>query len=230
MAAFDSFTPDTTAATPPPAAAKPAAQPTTPPPPPPPTPRQAAPTTPPRTPSGRVVASPYAKKLALEAGVSIVGVAGTGPNGRIVAEDVQRLIASGGGGPAAAVAAGAGPDGAAPGAPYVDIVNSQIRKVTAARLLESKQQVPHYYLTVDVRMDTLMKLRGQLNEQLAASGAKLSVNDFVIKAAAMACKKVWCGCCVLIRVLILAIVGCCCCCCTPSLHLEYAYNSAHFCT
>ncbi len=70
---------------------------------------------------------------------------------------------------------------------FTDEQHSQIRKITAKRLLESKQTIPHYYLTIDCRVDRLLQLRKQLNEQLASgsSGAKLSVNDFVVKAAAL---------------------------------------------
>lgn len=67
---------------------------------------------------------------------------------------------------------------------YTDIPNSQIRRITAKRLLESKQTVPHYYLTIDCRVDKLVQLRQQLNAGLAKDGKKLSVNDFVIKASA----------------------------------------------
>ena len=67
---------------------------------------------------------------------------------------------------------------------YSDIPNSQIRRITAKRLLESKQTVPHYYLTIDCRVDKLVQLRQQLNANLAKDGKKLSVNDFVIKASA----------------------------------------------
>ena len=68
---------------------------------------------------------------------------------------------------------------------YTDVPNSQIRRITAQRLLESKTTIPHYYLTIDVNADRLVKLRAQLNEALAPSGAKLSLNDFVIKATAL---------------------------------------------
>ena len=67
---------------------------------------------------------------------------------------------------------------------YSDIPNSQIRRITAKRLLESKQTVPHYYLTIDCRVDKLVQLRQQLNAGLAKDGKKLSVNDFVVKASA----------------------------------------------
>ena len=75
------------------------------------------------------------------------------------------------------------------GALFTDIPVSQIRKVIAERLTQSKQQIPHYYLTMDCRIDALSKLRASLNEK-AKGEFKLSVNDFVIKAAALACKKI----------------------------------------
>ena len=68
---------------------------------------------------------------------------------------------------------------------FTDVPNSQIRKITAQRLLESKTRVPHYYLTIDCNADRLLALRAALNEKLAASGGKLSVNDFIIKASAL---------------------------------------------
>lgn len=141
-------------------------------------------------PGGRVIASPYAKKLAADAGVSLAGVPGSGPGGRIVAADVHELIASGGGAPATAAAAPGAPAAAFGG--YTDAEATQIRKVIARRLLESKQQIPHYYLTVSCRIDRLAATRQQLNSMLAASpaGGKLSVNDFVIKAAALAMRRV----------------------------------------
>lgn len=110
----------------------------------------------------RVVASPLAKKQAAEAGVSLAGVPGSGPHGRIVAADVQQLIASGGGGAQAAAEAGAGGGAAAAADAYqsfTDVPNSQIRKITARRLLESKQQIPHYYLTITARVDALQQFR-----------------------------------------------------------------------
>jgi len=140
---------------------------------------------------GRIIASPYAKKLASEAGISLSGAGGSGPGGRIIAADVHQLIASGG---APRVGAAAAAPGSLEGFPstFDDIENSQIRKITARRLLESKQQVPHYYLTVSCRIDRLTALRQQLNATLAAmpSGGKLSVNDFVIKASALALRQV----------------------------------------
>lgn len=86
--------------------------------------------------------------------------------------------------PQGAPAAAAAP-GAISAAGFTDLPVSQIKKVTAARLLESKQTIPHYYLTMECQMDALLALRAQVNESLAASGTKLSVNDFIIKAAAL---------------------------------------------
>ena len=150
----------------------------------------------------RVIASPYAKKLAADAGVSLVGVPGTGPAGRVVAADVADLLASGGGKAASSLtsssSASSGVEIGTEYDSYADVPHSQIRRVTANRLLQSKQQVPHYYLTVDVRLDALLETRARLNEARAAMAkkgdeegvSKLSVNDFVLKAAALALKAV----------------------------------------
>lgn len=147
-----------------------------------------------------MIASPYAKKLAADAGVSLVGVPGTGPAGRVVAADVAALLASGGGAKVSSASPTSSSAAVEIGTEYEtfsDVPHSQIRRVTASRLLQSKQQVPHYYLTVDVRLDALLETRARLNEARAAMGkkgdegpAKLSVNDFVLKAAALALKAV----------------------------------------
>lgn len=158
----------------------------------------AAPSTPPprvaapAAAGGRVVASPYARKLALESGVSLGGVAGSGPGGRITGADVQQLIASGGAAPAAAGAAAPAAAAAFAGAggEWTDEAVSQVKRITAARLLESKQTIPHYYLTMECQVDALLALRAQVNKQLGEAGVKLSVNDFIVKAAALALRKV----------------------------------------
>jgi pyruvate dehydrogenase E2 component (dihydrolipoamide acetyltransferase) len=136
-------------------------------------------------------ASPLAKRIAAEKGVDLATIAGTGPNGRIVKEDVE---AAASGAPAAAAATHPAPT--APSAPSpapieTDIPHevvklSNMRKTIARRLTESKQTVPHIYLTVDVRLDALLKLRGELNASLEARGVKLSVNDMLIKALGLA--------------------------------------------
>ncbi|AQK59746.1 Dihydrolipoyllysine-residue acetyltransferase component 2 of pyruvate dehydrogenase complex mitochondrial [Zea mays] len=129
----------------------------------------------------RIFASPLARKLAEDNNVPLSSVKGTGPDGRILKADIEDYLAKGGLREAFA----------APGLGYVDIPNAQIRKVTANRLLASKQTIPHYYLTVDARVDKLVKLRGELNPlQDASGGKKISINDLVIKAAALALRKV----------------------------------------
>jgi pyruvate dehydrogenase E2 component (dihydrolipoamide acetyltransferase) len=135
-----------------------------------------------------IKASPLAKRIAEQEGIDLSGVTGTGPGGRIVKADLQASAA-----PAAAAAA-ATPVPAAP-APAVAADNaiphtteklSNMRKTIARRLTESKQQVPHIYLTVDINLDKLLKLRGELNDALESQGVKLSVNDMLIKALAKA--------------------------------------------
>ncbi|KAB2620194.1 dihydrolipoyllysine-residue acetyltransferase component 2 of pyruvate dehydrogenase complex [Pyrus ussuriensis x Pyrus communis] len=138
------------------------------------------------TPSGdRIFASPLARSLAEEHKVPLSSIKGTGPDGSIVKADVEEYLASHGKEAPKA-------KGAAPAAlDYTDIPHSQIRKITASRLLFSKQTIPHYYLMVDTCVDRLMDLRGQLNALQEASGGKrISVNDLVIKAAALALQKV----------------------------------------
>ncbi|KAG7036425.1 Dihydrolipoyllysine-residue acetyltransferase component 3 of pyruvate dehydrogenase complex [Cucurbita argyrosperma subsp. argyrosperma] len=136
----------------------------------------------------RIFASPLARKLAEDNNVPISSVEGTGPDGSIVKADIEDYLASRGKesttAPKAKDAAGAPLD-------YSDVPHTQIRKVTASRLLFSKQTIPHYYLSVDACVDRLMDLRNQLNALQEASGGKrLSVNDLVIKAAALALRKV----------------------------------------
>ncbi|KAK4514472.1 uncharacterized protein ATC70_002069 [Mucor velutinosus] len=144
---------------------------------------------------GRVLASPLARKLAEERGLDISKVKGSGPNGVISKDDVEGYKA-----PAAAAAPAAGsaapaqipaayaPQGAS-GEAYTDIPTTSMRKIIASRLSESKQQVPHYYLTVEINMDKTNKLREVLNKS-AEGKYKLSVNDFVVKASALALKSV----------------------------------------
>ena len=127
----------------------------------------------------RVIASPYAKKLAAEHGVNLMGITGTGPGGRIVADDVLNAPA----GEAASMTAAS--------SSFTDEETTQIRRVIAQRLVDSKQQIPHYYLTATCRIDTLSALRAKLNATLAATDSgKISVNDFIIKASALALKQV----------------------------------------
>ncbi|RRQ52180.1 pyruvate dehydrogenase complex dihydrolipoamide acetyltransferase [Sphingorhabdus wooponensis] len=138
----------------------------------------------------RVIASPLAKRIANNKGLDLTAVAGTGPNGRIVKADVEALS----GGTVAATAPNASLRTEAPvvkptaidtDIPHEVVKLSNMRKTIARRLTESKQQVPHIYLTVDVRLDALLKLRGELNASLESRGIKLSVNDMLIKALAL---------------------------------------------
>ncbi len=142
--------------------------------------------------SKRIKASPLARRLAKQKGINLAAITGTGAKGRITKVDVEKAAKRGislGAGTAAVVTPAPRPMPTGP-LPYHEdeferIENSMMRKAIARRLSESKQQVPHFYLTVDVEMDRLMDLRAQLNE--AADGAfKLSVNDFIIKAVAKA--------------------------------------------
>jgi pyruvate dehydrogenase E2 component (dihydrolipoamide acetyltransferase) len=147
----------------------------------------------------RIVASPLAKRLAAEKNVDLAGVTGSGPNGRIVRADIEGAqagtakpaAAAPAAKPAAAPASAPAPAAASAalttaipdfGIPFADQKLSGMRKTIARRLTESKQTVPHIYLTVDIRLDALLKLRAELNEALASRGVKLSVNDLLIKA------------------------------------------------
>ncbi|XP_010465268.1 PREDICTED: dihydrolipoyllysine-residue acetyltransferase component 2 of pyruvate dehydrogenase complex, mitochondrial [Camelina sativa] len=137
----------------------------------------------------RIFASPLARKLAEDNSVPLSSIKGTGPEGRIVKADVEDFLASGGKETTAKPSKRT--DSKVPDLDYVDIPHTQIRKVTASRLAFSKQTIPHYYLTVDTCVDKMMGLRSQLNLYQETSGGKrISVNDLVIKAAALALRKV----------------------------------------
>ncbi len=139
----------------------------------------------------RVIASPLAKRIAADRGVDLATVKGSGPHGRIIKADVES------GAPvASAPSAPLHTPPAAPvvtpdfGIPYEAEKLNNVRKVIARRLTEAKQTIPHIYLTLDVRLDALLKLRGELNAALAEDGIKLSVNDLLIKALARALARV----------------------------------------
>jgi pyruvate dehydrogenase E2 component (dihydrolipoamide acetyltransferase) len=144
----------------------------------------------------RVFASPLARRMAEQAGLDLGAIKGSGPNGRIVKADVE-AAQKGGGAPAAAPSpretaapAPAAPVAAQPFEPEFELQpHSAMRKTIARRMTESKRNAPHFYMTVDCEIDALLALRKQLNER--ADGAyKLSVNDLVIKALAVALKRV----------------------------------------
>jgi pyruvate dehydrogenase E2 component (dihydrolipoamide acetyltransferase) len=137
----------------------------------------------------RVIASPLAKRIAADKGVDLAGITGSGPHGRIVKADLEgaRPGAAPAAAPAATPAATQAPEF---GAPYEAVKLNNVRKTIARRLTEAKQTVPHYYLTTDVRLDALLKLRGELNAALEGDGVKLSVNDLLIKALAKALLRV----------------------------------------
>lgn len=143
--------------------------------------------------SDRVKASPLARRLAEAQGIDLSTLKGSGPGGRIVRADLG--TAGGGAMAAPKPTTTAAPAGLQPveaelaftdGVPHEAIKLSNMRKTIARRLTESKQQIPHIYLTLDCRLDALLKLRGELNASLANRGVKLSVNDMLIKALALA--------------------------------------------
>lgn len=173
-----------------------------------PAPPAAAPSAP--TFDGRVFASPLARRLAADAGLDLATVKGSGPHGRIVKSDIEAAAAAGGApktvAPAVAKAIAPvtqlSPAAAAPaqsaaaiagGTPHTLVPHTTMRKVIARRLTESKQTVPHFYLSVDCEIDALLKLRADLNAKSPEKGEgtfKLSVNDFIVRASALALKKV----------------------------------------
>ncbi|TMM54321.1 pyruvate dehydrogenase complex dihydrolipoamide acetyltransferase [Sulfitobacter sabulilitoris] len=153
----------------------------------------------------RIFASPLARRIAKDKGLDLTSVKGSGPRGRIVKADVEGLSSSDTqkAAPAAktaeaavakpALAAGPGADTVKAmydGRDYEEITLNGMRKTIAARLTEAKQSIPHFYLRRDIRLDALMSFRADLNAKLEARGVKLSVNDFIIKACAMALQSV----------------------------------------
>ena len=144
----------------------------------------------------RVKASPLARRLAQQQGIDLAAVAGSGPNGRIVKADLTGAK-PGAASPAVAPSAAAAPAAIAapapaqiPDIPHESTKLSNMRKTIARRLTESKQTVPHIYLTVDIQLDALLKLRSELNQGLESRGVKLSVNDMLVKALAGALMEV----------------------------------------
>jgi len=138
----------------------------------------------------RIFVSPLARRMAQQAGIALSSVQGSGPNGRIVRADIE--AAQKGARPLPAPARAPSPATSVTGS-HTLLPNSTIRKIIARRLTESKQNVPHFYVSMDIEIDALLKLRAELNAKSPAEGPnayKISVNDFVIKAAALALKRV----------------------------------------
>ncbi len=158
------------------------------------------------TAGARVFATPLARRLAADKGIDLSTIAGTGPNGRIVKADVLSASASpkaavvatasftqGQTATAAPVATGASSDAVKKlyeGRDYSEVSLDGMRKTIAARLSESKQTIPHFYLRRDINIDALMSLRAMVNKDLSERNVKLSVNDFIIKACALALQNV----------------------------------------
>ena len=151
----------------------------------------------------RIFASPLARRIAADQGLDLAKITGSGPKGRIVKADVSAAPATAA--ISAAAPAAAAPTASAPrpeaasaasvealyqGRSYKAVSLDGMRRVIADRLTEAKQTIPHFYLRRDIQLDTLLKLRSEVNAGLAARGVKLSVNDFIIKACAMALQSV----------------------------------------
>lgn len=177
------------------AAPAPVAAAAAPPPPPPPAPAPPKPVSAtqanqaPRATGARVFATPLARRLAAERNIDLSLVSATGPDNQVRAQDILTYVSS-----TPSAAPSRAPSAAS--GDFDDLPVNNYRAVTAKRLTQSKQTIPHYYLTVDLEIDTALKIRKDLNEQFTKSGEadanslKLSINDFVVKAAALACRKV----------------------------------------
>ena len=154
----------------------------------------------------RIFASPLARRMAKQAGIDLSGLHGSGPNGRIIRADIEAAQQGGAAkaapAPVSQPAAAAAPAAALPApkppapavnAPHTLLPNTAMRKVIARRLSESKQTVPHFYVSMDIELDAMLKLRADLNAKSAKDGPgafKLSVNDLVIKAAAVVLRRI----------------------------------------
>jgi pyruvate dehydrogenase E2 component (dihydrolipoamide acetyltransferase) len=136
--------------------------------------------------NGRVKASPLARRLAEEEGLELGGIRGTGPGGRIIKRDIEAAMQGAPAAPAAAQAAPAAAPAAAAGGEYTEIPLSQMRKTIAKRLSQSIGPIPTFYLTIELDMTEAMAMRKKINERFADQGAKVSPNDLIIKAVAMA--------------------------------------------
>ena len=175
-----------------------------------PTPTAPAQAAPAKADGTRVFATPLARRIAADKGLDLTAIAGSGPHGRVVKADVENATATPktaapaakADAPAAAMATGPSTDVVLKtyaDRPFEEVSLDGMRKTIAARLTEAKQSVPHFYLRRDIQLDALLKFRSQLNKQLEPRGVKLSVNDFIIKACALALQQepeanaVWAG-------------------------------------
>ena len=139
----------------------------------------------------RIFASPLARRMAEQAGIDLATLSGSGPRGRIVKRDIEAAVAGGVSAPPAAPSApvsAPAPVSLPADATVTEVPNSNMRKVIAKRLSESKQTVPHFYLSIDCEIDRLLEMRKDLNGR--SDAYKISVNDFVIRAVALALRKV----------------------------------------
>ncbi len=146
----------------------------------------------------RIFASPLARRIAADQGLDLAKITGSGPKGRIVKADVSGAPATASvsapppmaAAPAASLPSSASVEALYQGRSYKTVPLDGMRRVIADRLTEAKQTIPHFYLRRDIQLDTLLKLRSEVNAGLEARGVKLSVNDFIIKACAMALQSV----------------------------------------
>ena len=135
----------------------------------------------------RVAASPLARRMAEHAGLDLAKISGSGPNGRIIKADIDQVLSQDNALKLTPVSAVTSPS-IEPSAQYDAIPNNSMRKVIASRLTESKQVAPHFYMTVDCNVDALKQVRMELNEKV--EGTKISINDLIIRASAIALKQV----------------------------------------
>jgi pyruvate dehydrogenase E2 component (dihydrolipoamide acetyltransferase) len=152
----------------------------------------------------RIFASPLARRMAQQAGLDLAAIAGSGPSGRIVKADIEAALSAGRAAPAVARPAPPLPPPPGPGVtpapskervlalagnpPHVERPHNAMRRIIARRMVEAKQTIPHFYLTIDCAIDELLKVRKELNAK--SDAYRISVNDFVIRAAALALRRV----------------------------------------
>jgi pyruvate dehydrogenase E2 component (dihydrolipoamide acetyltransferase) len=156
----------------------------------------------------RIFVSPLARRMALQSGIDLAALKGSGPNGRIIKVDIEAALSGAQPAGAPSVASAAASSAAPPSsaraqappvapltitAPHTLVPNSNIRKIIARRLIEAKQTIPHFYVSMDIEIDALLKLREELNAKSPKDGPsafRLSVNDLIIKAAAITLRRI----------------------------------------